>query len=276
MADGAGFLSAYERNGSTVGMGEIIAMRSRSYAKTFRPTESQVGGADKLTTSGYDAGQFFFWAGLRYGGAGYLKYLYDRPFPKNLLQNEKQAAGRDIFWIDRWMTKAPRVKTGLAFLYPQFVADYGSWGENFFQHKDYPSLADWISRVFGRSCHYMYLTPDNPFVSQSIELDPISTNCVVVHVDESFSKFVALDAFAFSKGKDQFRRLDSIHLSTIFRRSPGGTNKTCEERSGQFKPRTWPTCVVKPYLYENAKTKLDFGNAQPTIRREKKSSTMAR
>jgi hypothetical protein len=260
-AEGAGLLSTYKNFGGATKIGDIIANQVRSYSTAFRPTVSQAGGKNRLWDLGYDTGQFFFWAGLRYGGAGYLRSLYENPITKKDDETEVQAAKKDIKWIDEGMKSAEQVKTGLDFLFPQFVADYGSWREKFFTDKAVKSQDDWLTHVFGGGCEHVPLTIGNPFRSRTITLEPISAKCVIVDIDSGFPAFLALDAFAYIKGEDQFQRLDSIHLSTILRADAAGTVDPCEANSRSAKARTWPVCVVKPYLYERAGTHPNLGDA---------------
>jgi hypothetical protein len=251
LANGAGLLSAHESGNSMINIGPLIERYSRSYAVAFRPT----GSAAALKALGYDTGAFFYWAGLRYG-AEYLSSLYQRAVVEHDVENDTKP---EIEWIDHGMTAAKQVQTGLEFLFPQFVADYGSWREDFFKSSNITSQNDWMEWVFavpgrvGPQCETLHLSLSKPFDDVTVTLEPVSARCIIVEIG-SIPTAMALETFAYAKGANQSERLDSTHLSFVLRDAPTSGRQTCEEISGDIASRTWPVCVIKPFMYERGDT----------------------
>ncbi|MEQ8966632.1 MAG: hypothetical protein RID91_12460 [Azospirillaceae bacterium] len=256
LADGAAFLSTHERVGGAKRMGPLIGANVRSYGEALRPTPAEAGGPAALERLGYPTGALFYWAGLRYGGADYLASLYDRPLSAAAVAADPSGtAGAEVKWLDAGLTEAPQVRTGLDFVFPQFVGDYGSWRERFFTAPDVPSQEAWLAEVFGGPCEVIPLEPPGrgsvgPYGSATLDLDRIAARCVEVRVDVGFPDAVRLDTFAYVEGPRQHERLDSIHLSVVTRQGAGGDVETCEEYSDAVTARVWPICVVKPFLRE--------------------------
>lgn len=254
-ANGAGLTSAYIDNGQKPLEAKLLTLNTRSFGEAFRPSDSASGEA-ALARLGYGTGAFFHWLGLRYDGPGYLKDLYERP-----LGESDDMAMAETRWIDRGLTEAPRVRTGLEFLFPQFVADYGSWGGTRLKRGIKTASGtmgtiteeSWLEDVFGTNCTEVTIKRSKPFVGVSFRLEPISAVCVDVTIDGHFSGIVDLDVFAYSASEDQKKSLDGLHLAGLFRQKAGGRRETCHEYSKTAKSRTWPICVIKPFLQQKGR-----------------------
>ena len=252
----------------------------RSYSSPFRPLESDFG-VSEVSNIGYDTGAFFYWAGLRYSGLNYMSLMYARDLP-----DSDDKANTEITWIDEGMSKAGPVLTGLEFLFPQFIADYGSWRQKFVKPTDIANQDAWLDLVFAPKCRTpqcvaspppacdtLTVEPDVPFDVSHLYLERIAARCVEVKISSDFQNYVELDVFAYVNGDDQHRRLDSLHLSGVLRKS-GSKVETCEQYSASINARTWPPCVVKPFLKERGdhptlsdagSLTLDYDDAAPLI-----------
>ena len=252
LAQGAGYLSAAATVSggifSSTALQKELATKFRSYDDSFYPISVPADDESAIVKIGYDTGPFFLWVGMRYGGAKYLSSMYGRTY-----SDEGGPFVENIKWLDEGLFKAPSVKTGFDFLLPQFAADFGSWGKRL-AAADVIDEDLWLQAVFGGKCPELTLSARKniakPYATITLNFEPMSIQCVTVHVEKSFDGPIRLDSFAYVKSGNQLKRLDSFHLSVVRRISAAGDVQTCEQHARGAKSRTWPLCVVKPFLRE--------------------------
>lgn len=230
----------------------VIGGFARSYKTPFRPrAQSYEKTPAAFLQTGYDAGLFFYWLGLRYGGAKYLAELYNNPYA--LLPGDDKTDS-DIAWIDEGLAKSADVATGFDFLFPQFIADYGSWGHNYLNTQSLRTELNtpekWRDFAFGGSCREGTLTNEEPVIGFSVKLKRLSAKCIKIHFDANLPEDVEIDVFAFATGEEQTAKLDGLHLSVVERRTKEGAVEACEDYSRSLSNRVWPACVLKPFLLE--------------------------
>ena len=160
--------------------------------------------------------------------------------------------GRDD-WFD-WLNTAlmtddavkATTKAGLYLVFPDFLANYASWGG-----KKYPHISEklWLQEAFG-GCHTVTLSPQQASRGLNLELEPLSGQCIRISVE-------GLNAGQLSAVKLMLRdsseaNLDNLHLAPVSMSSNMqgyGLNFNCYDMSKKYPQGS---CLEKPFTGSKA------------------------
>ncbi len=153
-------------------------------------------------------------------------------------------------WLDTLLLNDEEVKAstkgGLYLVFPDFLANYASWGG-----KKYPHISEkqWLQEAFG-GCHTVTLSPQQASRGLSLELEPLSGQCIRVSVGGLNPGQLSAVKLMLSDSNEA--ALDNLHLAPVSMTSNMqgyGTNFNCYEMSKKFPQGS---CLEKPFTGSKA------------------------
>jgi hypothetical protein len=184
------------------GSRSVYGLRPYDEAFTWRSGPARGRWGHKLVTP-YTSSSFWTHLAERYfdGEFDYLRDWFAVP--------DVEPGGDD--WL-RWIDDLLRYDEGgidqpFYLIFPDFVAHYAAWGE-----KKYPHIGEetWLEEAFG-GCHEVTLSPAQPTRGLNLELEPISAQCLRIHVGGlQAGEDVAVQVMAYD---DEKEALDNLHLT---------------------------------------------------------------
>lgn len=148
-----------------------------------------------------------------------------------------------LAWFDdllRLSDDGPKAPFYLVF--PDFIANYANWGTKKHSHI---GESDWLADSFD-GCYTETLSRDEPKTELTLELEPISAQClkVLTRLDSGEVGQVKLMAYA-----DSEEEIDNIHLGVAHMSAKvldfGGNEMNCYDVAKTQRGK--PVCITKPY-----------------------------
>ncbi|MCA9837858.1 MAG: hypothetical protein KC422_13150 [Trueperaceae bacterium] len=201
-----------------------------------------------------------------YRSSSFWTYLADRyhrgkyDFLANYFAVPDAKTGSDDWfaWLHTALLKDDSVKAnskaGLYLVFPDFLANYAGWGS-----KKYPHIDEklWLNEAFG-GCHTVSLSPQQSVRGLSLELEPLSGQCVRISV----GGFNAgqLSAVKLMVQDSSEAALDNLHLAPVSMTSKMqgyGQSFNCYEMTQKFPQGS---CLEKPFTGAKASQGQDGNN----------------
>jgi hypothetical protein len=156
-------------------------------------------------------------------------------------------SGNDgLAWLDD-VLRDPRfgVEQPLALVFPSFLASYAGWGHPTSTRWPHIGEANWFNVAFG-ACEQIVLTPGQPAVTQTIQIEPLAGRCVEVVVDGVEAGTIASVEIAARGGSEE--DVDDLHLAAVEMGAEptDGGPRTCLEAEAMA-PTAFPACVFRAF-----------------------------
>lgn len=221
------------------GAKSYYGLRPYNKAFTWDSDRNERDRYGQVVASGYRTHSFFMHLADHYqdGRYDYLARFFATP---------DLTVGDDdwLLWLDAVM-KDPKngIKTPLYLAFPDFMANFSNWGQDKYPHigKD-----DWLGEAFD-GCQTITLSPGQPTQAISLELEPISAQCL--RVLASGIKPNELAHVKFMVQADSEEAVDNLHLavSRMSGRVPDAPEmeKGCHVAARKHPGK--PVCVTKPF-----------------------------
>ena len=216
---------------------------------SLRPYNKNLAWKNNSALPDYRTSSFWRYLAERY-------YDNDYSYLARYFATPDDLSGSDDWfaWLDKLLETDPEgPQKSLYLIYPDFMADYANWGTDKFS---YIGEANWVKTAFD-GCHTVTLSPQQPKQGLNLDLEPLSAQCIKVHVDGlNPGEVASVKTMAF---EDDITKMDNLHLSAAYMKekvvSFGGA-LNCYKEGRKVKQ---PLCLNKPFTAK--KPSLDTTNS---------------